>query len=316
MPTLDSTQPSLNGPTESSGSGLRRFIHTVLGLIAVCAIALAVWPGLLAAVAPGVGLERFGGTTPFRLLAFVTFAVAMGLRFLINPGKQRSRTSLAWEQFATQAGGVFTNERRKLTASGWEGGPTARWASRGVTVSLSGCTDSSRNHHTRFRADVRLVRPFQFHLMPENLVTKAHFSPQLWDVVLAGVKSPAGQGKAADAQALLAERMAFMAEKEILIGDPLFDKAFLVKSDNPSQAREFFSDAGVSLRLREMNERLKSWQMSFVVSRLPDAYQLTLELPGSVREAEALESGRQVIEAAIGCIADRGMLAVSDPKAA
>ena len=316
MPTLDPNQPSLTGPTESSNFGLRRFIHSTLGLAAAGAFLLVVWPGLLVYFAPGIHLERFGGATQFRFLAFLVFAIVMALRFRLNPGKRPSRTSIAWSEFANEVGGTLTQGRRKPTAAGWEGGPTVRWDTRGVTITLTGCTDTSRYVHTRFRADIRLARAFQFHVMPETMLTKAVLSAPVWNVVLAGVKAEAGRGNGNDPQALSAERMAFMAEKDILIGDPLFDDAFLVKSDNAQLALEFFSDAGVSHWLRELNARHKGWHLSLVIANLPDAHQLTLAVPGILLEPQGLESSRQVLDAAVSCFADRGMLAASSPKAA
>ena len=105
-------------------------------------------------------------------------------------------------------------------------------------------------------------------------------------------------------------------EKEILIGDSLFDAAFLVKSDNATQAREFFNDAGVSSRLKELNARHKGWHLRLVLADLTDGSELALAVPGAVREPGDLEACRQVMEAAISCLTDRGMLATSKPKAA
>jgi len=115
--------------------------------------------------------------------------------------------------------------------------------------------------------------------------------------------------------AAVADEMAFMVEKEVTTGDPMIDAAVLVKSDSPDVAREFFSDAGVSHWLRELNGCRKGWQLSLVVKGLPDVYQLTLTIPGVLSQAKELDAGRQLMEAAVGRLADRGLLA-HDRKAA
>jgi len=128
------------------------------------------------------------------------------------------------------------------------------------------------------------------------------------------MKSGLVRPEAGGPEVSIPDQMAFMTEKEVLIGDPLIDAAVLVKSNNPSMARELFADAGVSHWVRELNACRQGWQMSLVVKRLPDDYRLELMIPGVLSDPKVLEAARQVVEGALGCLAGRGLLDSSTRK--
>lgn len=315
MPNPDAFQPSL-APAEPPNLGIRRLLHTILGLISVCAFLFAVWPGLLHAVMPGARLGRFGEDTPIRFLAIATFVVMLMIRIRVSPGKQPTRAAIAWAAFASQVGGTLLEEQRKPTLGGWEGGAKVRWNSDGTAIELSALTDSSRNDQTRFQSDVGLSPGFQFYALPRSFLTAALASSQLWSVILKGMKGGIVRPEAGGPEVSIPDQMAFMTEKEVLIGDPVIDAAVLVKSNNPSMARELFADAGVSHWLRELNACRQGWQMSLVVKRQPDDYRLELMIPGVLSDPKALEAGRQVVEGAIGCLGGRGLMDSSARRSA
>lgn len=309
------SQPVPVGPGEAHPSMLRRALHAILGLLALGAISLAIWPSLLSYI-PGAEIEAFGGTQQFRILATVVFTTLMLVRFLIRPAKGAPRRSIVWGQFASQVGGTLTNERRKFGPVGWEGGPTVRWTARGIEVNLCSSTDTSGNGHTQFAADVRMDRGFQFQVVHESLLTKALFSQQLWEFALSNVRKREGSPRASAGAPGAAERMAFLAEKEILIGDARFDDAFLLKSDSSDLARGFFGDAGVAYALHELNGINKGWQMSLMSTDPSGTHRLSVAIPGIVLDPQTLEAGRRLVEASIRCCADRGMLASGRTRAA
>ena len=314
MADTTTTQPIPGDPGQAPAGPLRRMLHATLGLLALGTISLAIWPPLLGYI-PGAEIEGFGGPGQFRVLALVVSAALMLVRFLIRPGKGPSRESIAWGQFASEVGGTLTNERRRPGPVGWEGGPTVRWTTRGTEASLCASTDTSRNDHTQFAADVRLERGFQFQVVHESLLTKALFSQQLWKFassLKSRERAPRGKTEAVS----LAEQMAFLAEKEILIGDARFDNAFLLKSDSPDIAREFFGDAGVAYGLHEVNGLHKGWHMSLMKSGPSGTYRLSLAIPGVVLDSQTLRAGRALVEASIRCFVDRGMLASGSDRAA
>lgn len=316
MPIPDAHLADAGTTDEPSNLGPRTFVHGVFGLVAACAFVLALWPGLLEVAVPGFRLERVGGDTPIRFASFFAFLVALTIRLRVNPGTRPGRAALAWAQFASGVGGTLVQKRREPTVMGWEGGATVRWESHGVPIELSGYTDTSRNHHTRFQTDLRMSQAFRFYALPRNFLTKAFASSQVWGVILAGQKSEDRERGTGGTDAAVSEQMAFMVEKEVTTGDPMIDAAVLLKSDNPDLAREFFSDAGVSHWLRELNGCRKGWQLSLVVKGLPDVYQLTLTIPGVLGEAKELDACRQLMESAVGRFADRGMLDARDRKVA
>ena len=312
MANTITTQPEPIGSGEARPSILRRALHAILGLLALGAISLAIWPSLLEYV-PGADIENFGGPQQFRIVAGVAFATLMLVRFLIRPPREASRRSIVWGQFASQVGGTMTSERRRLGPVGWEGGTNVRWTTGGIEGNLCSSTDTNGNGHTQFNADVRMGREFQFQIVHESLITKALFSQQLWEFALSNMKA---QAKVPPGAPDPTERMAFLAEKEILIGDARFDDAFLLKSDRPDVAREFFGDAGVAYALHELNGINKGWQMSLMNTESSGTHRFSLAIPGIVLDPKTLEAGRRLVEASLRCFADRGMLASGRTQAA
>ncbi|HEY3157150.1 MAG TPA: hypothetical protein VGK76_11085 [Candidatus Eisenbacteria bacterium] len=312
MANTITTQPEPVGSGEAHPSILRRGLHAILGLLALGAVSLAIWPSLLEYI-PGAEIESFGGAQQFRIMAGVAFATLMLVRFLIRPPREASRRSIVWGQFASQVGGTLTSERRKLGPMGWEGGTTVRWTAGGIEANLCSSTDTSGNGHTQFAADIRMNRGFQFQVVHQSLITKALFSQQLWEFALSNMKT---QAKVPPGAPDPTERMAFLAEKEILIGDARFDAAFLLKSDGPDRAREFFGDAGVAYALHELNGINKGWQMSLMNTDSSGTHRLSLAIPGIVVDPQTLKAGRRLVEASIRCCADRGMLAPGKTQAA
>jgi hypothetical protein len=315
MANTITTQPEPIGSGEARPSILRRALHAILGLLALGAVSLAIWPSLLAYI-PDADIDRFGGAQQFRIVAAVAFATLMLVRFLIRSPREASRTSIVWGKFASQIGGTLTSERRKLGPMGWEGGATVRWTTHGIEANLCSSTDTNGNGHTQFAADVRMDRGFQFQIVHESLITKALFSQQLWEFALSNMKAQARASRGAAGAPDPAERMAFLAEKEILIGDARFDDAFLLKSDGPDRAREFFGDAGVAYALHELNGINKGWHMSLMNTDSSGTHRLSLAIPGIVVDSQMLEAGRRLVEASIRCCADRGMLAPRKTQAA
>jgi hypothetical protein len=292
---------------------VRRFLHNVLGLLAILVAVAMIWAPSLAPYS-GVSIEEFGGLDRFRMMAGGAFVALLVVRFSIRPPKQPSRQTLAWGEFAVATGGAVTQEPRSFDSIGWAGGTTVHWNSGGVPVTLSSSRDTDRNEFTHLVADVRLAKGFQFHVAPESLITKALLSNQLWSIALKVVKE--GERRVGPAGAGVAERLAFLGDKEILLGDPILDQALLVKSDTPALAREFLVDSNVSLRLQELHKDWKGWQLSLISRGAAGDYRLTLLLPGTIMDPRGMDASRKLIEASIHCLADRGMVASATSRAA
>jgi hypothetical protein len=196
-----------------------------------------------------------------------------------------------------------------------------RWEARGVGITLSAITDADRNVITHITADVPMARPFQIHVVHQSLVTKTLFSSQLWNLALRAIRQRERQGEPGPGMgssatgAGIADRLAFLGAKEILVGDPSIDDAFLIKTDAPDLAREFIVDSGVSAALRDVNESVKGWQMSLMWHGASE-HQLTLVVSGGLFEARELDSCRVLVEGSLRCLADRGFLNSSRARAA
>jgi hypothetical protein len=292
---------------------VRRFLFDVLGLLSMLVLGAVIWAPSLAPLA-GVKLETFGGLGQVRLLGAGAFAALLVVRFLIRPPKRPSRKSVVWGEFAGAAGGTVTEEPRSFDSIGWAGGTTARWNSGGIPVALSASRDTDRNEFTHLVAEVRLAKPFQFHVAPESMIAKVLLSNQLWSIALKAVKERERQ--AGPAGAGVAERLAFLGDKAILLGDPRLDDALLVKTDTPALAREFLLDSGVSSCLLDLHKSWKGWQLSLMSRGAAGDYRLTLMMPGTLLDPQGLDASRELIEASIRRFADRGMLASGAPRAA
>ena len=293
---------------------VRKLAFALLGLLSILALALLLWAPFLSLM-PGGNLQFLSDTGRVRLGAGVAFVLCLVLRAVVRPPKAPSKRSIVWSEFAAAVGGTVANERRGIGALGWTGGLTVRWAARGVPVTLS-TTSYERDTSTHLTSDVRMARPFQCHLVHESTMAKVLFSPQLWNVALAAVREREKRAGiiGPETGAGVADRMAFLAAKEILVGDPSIDDAFLIKTDTPDLAREFVVDAGVSCALHELDRVLKGWQLSLMWHG--ESHQLALVLPGAISEQQELEACRALMDASIRCLADRGMLQQAKTRAA
>jgi len=295
---------------------VRKLVFALLGLLSILALGLLLWAPFLSLL-PGGNLEFLSDVGRVRLGSGCAFVLLLVLRALVKPPKAPSRRTVAWGEFASRVGGAATDERRGLGLLGWSGGTTVRWDSRGIGITLSATTDADRNVDTHLTADVRMSRPFQIHVVHESLLTKALFSAPLWNVALRAIRMRERQGdaSAAGTGAGIADRLAFLGAKEILVGDPMIDDAFLIKTDAPDLAREFIVDAGVSCALRDVNQFVKGWQMSLMWHGSSE-HELTLVVPGGLLESRELEACRVLVEASLRCLADRGFLQSSSARAA
>ncbi|HMI31666.1 MAG TPA: hypothetical protein VK527_08000 [Candidatus Limnocylindrales bacterium] len=138
-------------------SHLHRALHAFTGLLALCVFALVVVAPFLIQT-PRARFEIFGGVSEFRLWGLMLCTALLMIRFMFSPPRKPSLTQLVWGQFAVACGGSLTDERRRQGPMGMIGGPTVRWATRGVDVRLWMVTDSGLNDHTLMSADVRLAR--------------------------------------------------------------------------------------------------------------------------------------------------------------
>ena len=314
MPNPSDFQPSLAPASAQATTGtFRRVLHAFLGLLAICVLLVTIWAPLLTLI-PGASVEMFGSVAQFRMVGAGVFVALLVLRFVIRPPGKPSRRTVVWGELAAKSGGTLTQELRGFSTMGWTGGTTIRWDVRGTPMILTTVTGTDREATTQIAADMTLSRGFQFHLVQESVLTKVFFSEQLWNIALAAVK--AGGGDPSPASADVAGRLAFMAQKEVVIGDPKFDDAFLLKCDAPTHARDFFGDAGVATCLHDLDGICKGWQLSLMSRDGASAHQLTLAIPGTMLDPLGLDASRKLMEASIRCLVDRGMLASNKTQAA
>jgi len=291
---------------------VRKLLFALLGLGSIAALAILLWAPLLSSMFPDLDISALGGVARVRLAAAGALVAFLILRAFLQPPKAPSRQSIVWAEFASTVGTKVVLERRGLGPVGWTGGPTVRWDARGTEITLATLKDADRNWDTHLTASVRMARPFQFHAVHQNMLTKVLFSRQLWSVALRAVRE---RERASTGGSSASESIAFLAQPEILTGDPKLDEDFLIKTDVPDLARTFFVDPGVSSALHAMDEMVKGWQLS-LMARSDDEHQITLVIPGSMEEPRHLEACRTLVEASIRCLTDRGFLHAMRTRAA
>jgi hypothetical protein len=311
MPDFPTSLPDNRGAgSQAPGSQpARRLVAALLGLEATCCLVLAIWPDLLRYLAHRLGAEIAPSDGLVRILAIAGFVGSNIARVVVRGPAGPSRTAVAWTEFAAQTGGSFAQEPRRLTGSGWEGGPVVRWTLQGVPVTLRTIVRSRNNAMARFGCIVRLARPYSFSLSPRTFLTRAFSSPKMWGMLLTVAKTSATSGESTDLQKREMEQIAILASREQTIGDPLFDETFSLKSSDEATARDFFSDAGVGHWLQELNGKTKQWSASLLACDASGGYQLGLNLMGLERDPESLRAAQSWMDAAIGRLRARGMLA-------
>jgi hypothetical protein len=276
---------------------------------------IAVWPGLVSYAGRVFGAEIQLEPGLIRFFAIGGAVSAAIARAVMMRQSGPSPTEVAWAEFASQTGGAFSTERRRPTVSGWAGGPTVHWTIRGAEVTLRGTVQNRNSYMARFQAAVRLSRPLQFMVSPRNFLTKALSSPKVWSMLLTVSRNSSETGQNSAERQRAMDQMAFLATPEQVIGDPMFDGAFLLKSSDESAARDIFSDAGVGHWLRELNGRIKGWSLTLMGSDANGGCQVLLDLPGLARDPEALRSAYSTVDAVLARLRDRGWIALEKTAA-
>ncbi|HEX7077762.1 MAG TPA: hypothetical protein VF363_05025 [Candidatus Eisenbacteria bacterium] len=257
--------------------------------------------------------------TLFRFGMPVLF-VLMAVMAITQQRKLRAKLAETWRALADETGGAYSEEKRAIVKNEWVGGPTVRWTIRGLPVTLSSHRQGKNSAGTRLQASVRLVRPFQFHVMTQGALARLASSPRLWNLVLETAEKEADKKAGTDENAGAAKeaihKLRFMAAEPVKTGDSLFDEAFLLKTDDPDRARDFFGSSGVSYWMQELKKTEKGWSLALAVADLNGSSGLTLELQGIDTNPAALRAARSLVEGAIGRLADQGVLAGSGRPAA
>ena len=223
-------------------------------------------------------------------------------------GGNRPRVEAAFSDLALQTGGSYSVERMSVTPPVSEGGPTVRWTIQGIPVSLFRNRLESKTPTTRFAAELRLARPFQFVAFPRNGFTKFLSSPAMWSFVLDTAKKQAGTNGDSDREEGV-EWMAFLAKPEVELPDPDLQAVVILKSDDEALALEYLCGAGVRGRVLGIQEAFRGgWQVSLLQADRAGNARLLVEFPGYGTRPEALRAGYDLMAAALSSLGDRELI--------
>ena len=304
-PTCGARQPRLVA-ARPSGAGLA---GALVGLGGILLPLAWVWPGVFRHLGlPGLSDWLAGGTHRFVMLVPIWIAI------MVAYGLQRSRlqveTRKAWAPFAAATGGELRSGPARLEAGAWRGGLEVRGRVQRWLLTLDTLRERSEES-TRLRCAVVPRREFQFVLMPQNRMVRALASPRVGRFLLALGRNAAASAPSEAAQRQLQALESLMLGEVVELGEPEFDRAFMVKSDDPAAARALFNaQRGPLLELRRPGSW---WQLTLVGSAAAGTAQLEYRESGVVRDAARLDAIRDAMVNVLETLAGDGLIGQDGP---
>ena len=245
-----------------------------------------------------------------RMVVLVPFWLLSMIGFTLIGSRSRAAIRQAWQAFAATNGGEVVTRPMRLEAGAWKGGVEVRTRARGWLLVLDSTRDRS-NAYTRLSCAVSPRRDFHFALFPQSRVMKALSSPRVGGFLLALGEKAAAQVPEDQARHRALEEVGFMVGPAVELGEPEFDGAFLLKSDDANGARALFgSQRGTLLALRRPGSW---WQLTLIASVTNGTGQLEYRENGVVRDAARLEAVRQAMIRVLELLAASGVIAAESP---
>jgi hypothetical protein len=239
----------------------------------------------------------------------------MSVTFIIAHAVQQRRTLAAtreaWTPFARASGGQVATAPRRLEAGAWTGGLQVRTGAQRWLLTLDTVPERS-DESTRLRCAVTPRRDLHFALMPQNRVIQAMTSPRIGGFLLGlGRAASARDGPENEARRRALDQVSFLMGPDVELGEPEFDRAFLLKSDDEAAVRALFGDLrGMVLQLRRPGSW---WQISLGAPASGGAGMLEFIESGVVRDAARLEAVQQVMIRILEYLAAAGFIAEDSP---
>jgi hypothetical protein len=284
------------GPDSGSG-GARSILRAVAPILIVASMAVMFAPSLLRLAFP---TWRGGpsGEMLARMVAFAVLAVTISVSGFTDQRRARGRQRDTWAAFAGEVGGTLSNAPRRATVgAGWEGGPRVEYTVQGRPAVLTCYGPSPRDLYTRLSATVPLLRDVQLQVLANTTANRVLMSGALWTPALKLAAREAGRGPGGEEKARALSRMQFLAGEPVTTGDPVFDRAFLVKATDEACAREIVADASVRSALEQLARTDRYFRVSLTAVAAPGPAQLEVELSGRVGDAERVRNMQTVLTA-------------------
>jgi hypothetical protein len=203
------------------------------------------------------------------------------------------------------------NGSRTIEAPTWTPGGAVRGRAQRWLLTLDTVRERS-NESTRVRCAVVPRRDLHFALLPQNRIVKAMTSPRIGGFLLGlGRAASASGGHEDEARRRALDEVSFIMGPDIELGEPEFDRAFLLKSDDEATVRALFGDLrGVVLALRRPGSW---WQISLAASVAGRTGMLEYLESGAVRDAARLEAVQQAMIRLLEYLAAGGFIAEDSP---
>ena len=248
----------------------------------------------------------------------MTMMVPIWFTVMLSYGFRRHRSRAAMRPALPQSGTSYAATSGRWTASGAitraagapRPGSEVRPRAQHWLFTLDTLNEGSTGR-TRLRCAVVPRRDFHFALLPQNRVLRALTSPKVGGFLLSLGQSAHAAASEEPARRHALEAAAFMVSPPIELGEPEFDHAFLLKSDDPAAARALFGDQrGPLLALCRPNG---GWQLMFMASVADASGQLEFCDAGMVRDAARLDAVQQAMTRMLDGLAAGGFITADSP---
>jgi hypothetical protein len=286
------------------------FIGTLVSALAIFLVIALVWPDFFRLVGLGPLTDWLATRAGRRIWTLVPMVFALMMANLVQQGYTRAARK-GRSPFGRPTDDSLGAGPRTLEAGGWKGGvETGARAPRWLLSLDTGRTGSSES--TRLRAAVAPRRDFHLALMPQSGIIKVMTSPRIGGFLLGLGRNSAFGTPQEEAQRRAMDELSFIVGPAIELGEPEFDHAFLIKSDDEGAARALLGDLrGPLLALRRPD---RWWQLTLTSSVAEGRGMLEYSESGVVRDAPRLDAVQQVMTRMLERLASQGLIAEAGPS--
>ena len=305
---------------ESSGAG-RLFRHVVPPALFAWLVIAWVRPDWLPRILPG-SLADPKVSRVLSVAALIGFALATTVRDALRFLDARRRAVGA---FASRVGGRVVERPARVGPSGWDEASQVEYDAQGLTAALAICHGEKATFTSRIAATVRLKRDLQLQIVPGGaamrFVLSKHFALPLLSIAVrasgtASVKAiraaatgspPPPPGTPELTPEHFLERMGFLGDDPITVGDPEFDRRFLVKASDRDLGRAVASDSGLRAAITALAALAPNFQVG-VSSEAPGSPATLLVGTTQSASAELFHAMDGALRAAASALARAGLV--------
>ena len=106
----------------------------------------------------------------------------------------------------------------------------------------------------------------------------------------------------------IAERMAYLGEAPVAIGDAALDRAMVLRANQPDRARALVLAGPVARAIAALEEQGRSWEWTLYPTKEPGRAEMTFECSGSMDKADRLSLARELMSGALDHLASTGAI--------